>query len=262
MKAIPLTQPKMPVFFIGHGIPTNAILTNPFTQSLSVMGKSLAEKPSAILVVSAHWLTRGSYVSTTSKPDTLYDFYGFPEELYHVKYPAPGAPEYAQEVKTLIPDVKTDNTWGLDHGAWAILKHLFPKADIPVFQLSIDYYKPMHYHFDLAQNLKPLRKQGVLIIGSGNIVHNLQLVFSRSDNAPFDWAIEFDERVKASIIKRDFDSLIHYEKFGEPATLSIPTVDHYVPLLYSLALSDPDEEIVFTYEEVFTSLSMRCLRIG
>jgi 4,5-DOPA dioxygenase extradiol len=252
----------MPVFFIGHGIPTNAILTNPFTQSLVALGKTLAERPHAILVVSAHWLTKGSFVSTSSRPETIYDFYGFPEELYQVKYPAPGAPAYAREASRLIPGIQEDNVRGLDHGAWTILKHLFPKAEIPVFQLSIDYYKPIQYHFDLALRLKDLRQQGVLIIGSGNIVHNLQLVFSRKDYAPFDWAIEFDEWVKEKIIKRDFESLIHYERCGESAMLSIPTVDHYVPLLYSLSLAEPGEAITFTYEEVFSSLSMRCLRIG
>jgi 4,5-DOPA dioxygenase extradiol len=262
MKGISQDQTVMPVFFIGHGIPTNAILTNPFTQSLAALGKTITEKPRAILVVSAHWLTKGSFVSTSSRPDTIYDFYGFPEELYHVKYPVPGAPEYAREVSRLIPNIREDNERGLDHGAWTILKHLFPKADIPVFQLSIDYYEPMQFHFDLAQRLKTLRQQGVLIIGSGNIVHNLQLVFSRKDYTPFDWAIEFDEWVKEKIIKRDFESLIHYERYGEPATLSIPTIDHYVPLLYSLALVEPDEAIAFTYEEVFSSLSMRCLKIG
>lgn len=254
------SQNKMPVFFIGHGSPTNVIEDNAFTRRLTEMGKELKVKPEAIMVVSAHWLTEGAYVSTTSKPETIYDFYGFPDEMYQIKYPAPGAPEYAAIAANLIPSIKKDEKWGLDHGAWTILKYLFPDADIPVFQLSIDFYKPMQFHFDLAQKLRPLREKGVLIIGSGNLVHNLRLV-RFEDNFAYDWAIEFDEWVKSRINERDFDSLIQYEKQGKAAALSVPTVDHYVPLLYSLALADKEEKIVFTHEEiVYGSLSMRCLR--
>lgn len=253
---------KMPVFFIGHGSPMNAVEDNPFTRSLNVMGKSVTQKPNAILVVSAHWLTHDTFVSVSPMPETIYDFGGFPDELYKVKYPAPGSPHYAEEVKKIIPEVKTDKDWGLDHGAWAVLKHMFPSADIPVFQLSIDYYKPMQYHFDLAARLKSLREKGVLIIGSGNIVHNLRLYFSKTTDTPFDWAVEFDEWVKGRINAFDFQSLIHYEKKGEAAKLSIPTVDHYVPMLYSLALADKNEEIKFTYEDVLSSMSMRAFRVG
>jgi 4,5-DOPA dioxygenase extradiol len=253
---------KMPVFFLGHGSPMIGIEKNSFTEALSVMGSSLNTKPNAILIISAHWLTRGSFVSITGKPKTIYDFYGFPEELYKVTYPAPGAPTYAKEVSKLAPEIKEDNEWGLDHGAWTLLTHMFPKADIPVFQLSIDFNKPMEYHVELSKKLKALREKGVLIIGSGNIVHNLSLVYSSENMAPYDWAIEFDETVKDKIINRDFDSLIHFEKLGRPAKLSIPTADHYIPLLYSLALADKNEDINFTYEEVLSSLSMRCLRIG
>lgn len=202
---------KMPVFFIGHGSPMNAIEDNPFTRSLHSLGKSVIEKPNAILVVSAHWLTQGTFVSTTNLPETIYDFGGFPPELYEVNYPAPGSPEYAKEVLKLIPGVKEDHEWGLDHGAWTVLKHLFPEAKIPVFQLSIDYYKPMEYHFDLAMQLKSLRQKGVLIIGSGNIVHNLRLFLSQNDNKPFDWALEFDAWSKEKILQHDFNSLINYE---------------------------------------------------
>ena len=253
---------KMPVLFIGHGSPMNAIEVNPFSASLKVLGESFVEKPKAIMVVSAHWLTRGTYVSTEEKPEIIYDFYGFPQELYQVKYPAMGAPSIAREVIKLVPEIKEDNKWGLDHGAWSILKHIFPKADIPVFQLSIDFYQPMQYHFDLAGRLKQLRERGVLVIGSGNIVHNLALVFSKEDNSPFEWATEFDEIVRDSINNRDFNSLVNYEKFGRVANLSIPTVDHYLPLLYALGMAEADEKIKFTYEEVFTSLSMRCVKIG
>lgn len=253
---------KMPVFFIGHGNPMNAVWDNPFTRSLSTLGASIVEKPNAILVVSAHWLTRGSFVSVTPKPETIYDFGGFPDELYKVVYPAPGAPDYAREVRELVPEVNENAEWGLDHGAWTVLKHLFPAADIPVFQLSIDYYRPMSYHFDLAARLKALRHKGVLIIGSGNIVHNLRMWAAQRDDRPYDWAIEFDEKVKNAIDARDFQRLVNYEKEGQSALLSIPTVDHYVPMLYSLALADDNEEIAYTYEEVTSAISMRCFRIG
>ena len=253
---------KMPVFFIGHGSPMNAIESNPFTDSLKSVGNLIGEKPKAIMVVSAHWLTQGSFVSTTEHPEIIYDFYGFPKELYEVKYTALGAPFAAKKTIDLAAEIREDSKWGLDHGAWTVLKHMFPKADIPVFQLSIDYHKPMQYHFELAQKLRKLRNEGVLVIGSGNIVHNLRLAFSTENNAPYDWAIEFDEIVKDRINERDFNSLVNYERYGRAAQLSIPTVDHYIPLMYSLALVDDEDEIIFTYEEVLSSLSMRCLKIG
>lgn len=253
---------KMPVIFIGHGSPMNAIESNPFTDSLKSVGNLIVEKPKAIMVVSAHWLTQGTFVNTKEHPEIIYDFHGFPRELYEVKYSAIGAPLAAKETINLAAEIKDDRRWGLDHGAWTVLKHMFPKADIPVYQLSIDYHRPMQYHFDLAQKLKKLRNEGILVIGSGNIVHNLQLAFGTVDNVPYDWAIEFDEIVKDRIIERDFVSLVNYEKYGRAAKLSIPTVDHYVPLLYSLALAGNSDEITFTYEEVFSSLSMRCLKIG
>jgi 4,5-DOPA dioxygenase extradiol len=253
---------KMPVLFIGHGSPMNAIEVNPFTESLRNLGESFIEKPKAIMVVSAHWLTKGTFVSTIESPEVIYDFYGFPKELYQVKYPATGAPSIAREIMELVPEIKEDRQWGLDHGAWAILKHIFPKADVPVFQLSIDFYQSMQYHFDLASHLKQLRDQGVLVIGSGNIVHNLALVFSKEDNLPFEWATEFDEFVKDRINDKNFSSLVNYQKFGRSAELSIPTVDHYAPLMYVLGMAEAEDEITYTYEEVFTSLSMRCVKIG
>ena len=253
---------KMPVFFIGHGSPTNVIEDNSFTRNLKAMGESVKEKPKAILVVSAHWLTDGTYVNVTKKPETIYDFYGFPQEMYEIRYPAPGAPETARKVLKLLPGTREDNTWGLDHGAWTVLKHMFPQADIPVFQVSIDFPNSMQYHFDLAKKMKTLRNEGILIIGSGNIVHNLRMI-RFEDHFVYDWCGEFDLWVKDKIEKRDFDSLIHYEKQGKAAQLSVPTVDHYVPLLYSLALADENEPIEFTHEDlVYGSLSMRCLRIG
>jgi 4,5-DOPA dioxygenase extradiol len=252
----------MPVLFIGHGSPMNALADNAFSKSLSATGAALP-KPKAILVVSAHWLSKGSFVSSTAAPETIYDFYGFPHELYKIVYPAPGSPEYAAKTKILWPELTLDNEWGLDHGAWAVLKHLFPRADIPVFQLSIDYHKPMHYHFDNAKKLTALRNDGVLIIGSGNIVHNLRLVSFDEFAEPYDWAVQFDEWTKSQIMNREYTNLLHYEQAGESAGLSVPTVDHYVPLLYSLAVTEPSEEVAFFYEGIeLSSMSMRCLKIG
>jgi 4,5-DOPA dioxygenase extradiol len=252
----------MPVLFIGHGSPMNALADNAFTKSLSATGAALP-KPEAILVVSAHWLSKGSFVSSTVSPETIYDFYGFPQDLYKIVYPAPGSPEYAAKTKTLWPELTIDKTWGLDHGAWAVLKHLYPRADIPVFQLSIDYHKPMQYHFDNAKKLASLRKEGVLIIGSGNIVHNLRLVSFDEFAEPYDWAVQFDEWAKSQIMDRKYNNLIQYEKAGESAPLAVPTVDHYVPLLYSLAVTEASEEIAFFHEGIeLSSMSMRCIKIG
>jgi 4,5-DOPA dioxygenase extradiol len=240
----------------------NAVEDNPFTRSLKELGETFTERPRAIMVVSAHWLSSETFVNTTKEPDTIYDFYGFPRKLYEVKYPASGAPEVAKEVMSLVPEIKEDRERGLDHGVWTVLKHIFPKADIPVFQLSIAFYQPMEYHYSLAQKLKALRDNGVLVIGSGNVVHNLALIFSSENNAPYDWALKFDEIVKDCINNRDFESLVDYVKFGKAAKLSVPTVDHYVPLLYTLGMAERDEPISYPYEEVFSSLSMRCVRIG
>lgn len=255
-------MPKQSVFFIGHGSPMNAIEDNPFTRSLSKIEGSLAEKPNAVMVISAHWLTNGTYVSTSPKPETIYDFGGFPDELYDIKYPCKGSPEFAEEVIKLIPEAREDINRGLDHGAWSILKHIFPGADVPAFQLSIDINKPFNFHFELGYKLMPLREKGLLIIGSGNIVHNLRMWFTKSSDKPYSWAVEFDEWVKKKIIERDFRSLVDLENQGEAAHLSVPTVDHYIPLLYSLALAEKDDKIEFIYEGIESSLSMRSLRIG
>jgi 4,5-DOPA dioxygenase extradiol len=258
----------MPVWFVGHGSPMNALEDNPFTRSLRQMGETMLnrQKPSAILVVSAHWLTRGSFVNVIPKPETIHDFGGFPQALFDAQYPAPGAPEIARETAKLSTLLHESDDWGIDHGAWTILMHLFPKADIPVFQMSIDYYQPMQYHFDLAKEIRALRERGVLVIGSGNIVHNLRMSMSRfqnNDSSPFDWAVEFDNWVHEKIEKRDFQSLTDYEKAGTAGKLSVPTVDHYVPLLYSLGLADDKEEVKQTYEEVsFGGMSMRTFQVG
>lgn len=252
---------KMPVLFIGHGNPMNAIFDNGFTQSLSELGKRL-DRPNAVLVVSAHWLTKGkTSVATSPNPETIYDFYGFPPEMYQIKYPAPGSPALAKEVVQNVQSIQVheDHEMGLDHGAWTILKHIFPKADIPVFQLSIDYNQPPQWHFNLAAELKKLREKGVLFIGSGNIVHNLRAVDFHNESNQFDWALEFDEFVKNKISSKDFQPLINYQEQGRAAQLSVPTNDHYLPMLYSLGLLDKNEEVQYTYEAVQNgSISMRC----
>ena len=255
----------MPAMFIGHGNPMNALADNAFTRRLATMGQSLKEQPKAILVVSAHWLTRGTHVLVSVKPQTIHDFGGFPQALHDVQYPAPGAPELARETAGLISSTKVveDDQWGLDHGTWTVLKHMYPEANIPVYQISIDYSKPPEYHFKLAQELKALRKKGVLIMGSGNIVHNLRNINFSDTAKPFDWAVEFDAVVKEKIEQRDFEDLLHYERLGKAAMMSIPTNDHYLPMIYSLGLADKDEQINFTYEEIQNgSISMRSLQIG
>ncbi len=260
---------RLPVLFVGHGNPMNALYDNSFTRSLNIVGGEIKNeyKINAILVISAHWLTNGTFVNVNENPEIIYDFSGFPDELYQVKYPATGSPLYAAETLKLNSNIVTSSDWGIDHGSWTILKHLFPQADIPVFQLSIDYYKPLQYHFDLAAQLKSLREKGVLIIGSGNIVHNLRLSFqtirTHGEEFALDWAIEFDAWIKSKIDTREFNSIINYESAGEIGKLSVPTVDHYVPMIYSLAIAEKSESIIYTHEEVtFGAMSMRCFRIG
>jgi 4,5-DOPA dioxygenase extradiol len=258
------TTQRMPVLFIGHGNPMYGIADNPFTRSLNKLGKELPT-PKAILIVSAHWLTRGTFVHSSPYPKTIHDFGGFPEELYQVQYNAPGAPALAEETKGLIhtTQARLDTDWGLDHGAWTILRHLYPAADIPSFQLSIDAAKPAEWHYNLAKELAPLREKGVLIVGSGNIVHNLGRVSWSDPQAKFDWSIEFDEAVKQAVNNRDHQSLIHYEKMGQAALLAVPTNDHYLPMIYALGLQNGKDEVVHTYENIeLGSISMRCFRIG
>jgi 4,5-DOPA dioxygenase extradiol len=256
-------EPRMPALFIGHGDPMNALRDNAFTRSLTSLGEALQPRPRAVLVVSAHWLTKGTWVNQAGQPETIYDFGGFPDALYRVIYAAPGAPDLARKTAALDPRIGVTDQWGLDHGAWTVLKHLFPLADIPVFQVSIDYHQTLNYHFELARKIQSLRNEGVLIVGSGNIVHNLRLAFERGlDGAPYPWAVDFDLWVKEKLIGRDFDALLDYGKAGDAGRLSVPTVDHYVPLLYTLGVADSAEPLVFTYEEVLSSLSMRCLKIG
>ncbi len=262
---------KMPVLFIGHGSPMNLILKNKFTDSLAELGKNLP-KPKAIMVISAHWLTFGTHVTCMEKPRTIYDFYGFPDELYEIKYASPGSLEDARYVKELVQkvQVKCNMDWGLDHASWAILKHIYPEADIPVFELSLDYSfnewhpKPLQYHYDLASELIGLRKRGILIIGSGNIVHNLGLIdFRNIDALPFKWAKEFDEKIKFNLINKNHKDLINYQNMGKEASLAVPTLDHYLPMIYTIALQEKNEPLKFTYEGFQNgSISMRCFQIG
>jgi 4,5-DOPA dioxygenase extradiol len=253
---------KMPVLFIGHGNPLNAIEDNEFSQAWIAAGKALP-KPKAILAVSAHWETLGTKVTAMEKPRTIYDFYGFPKELYEVKYPAPGAPDLVQTVRKVIKmtEIQPDMTWGLDHGTWSVLARMFPRADVPVVQMSLDRSKNPEYHYQLGQQLQKLREEGVLIIGSGNIVHNLRTVVF--EDMAYDWAKQFDETVKNQILQGDHDLLIHFEKFGEAAALSINSSEHYLPLLYTLGLKQAGEPVSFFAEKVWGgSISMRSMRIG
>ncbi len=253
---------KMPVFFIGHGSPMNAITDSAFARHLAAMGESLKRRPKAILVVSAHWQTQGSFVSAASKPEIIYDFSGFPAALSQVVYPAPGSPEFAEELRRLAPEVREDVAWGLDHAAWAVLKHMFPLANVPVFELSLDYRATLQQHFDLGSKIAMLREEGVLVVCSGNVVHNIRLWHKRQGLGPYGWDVEFDGWVKGKLDQRDFAGLIDYESQGKAAKLAVPTLDHYIPLLYCVGMATPDEELQHVYEEVLPAMSMRCVKIG
>jgi len=263
------SSPQLPVLFTSHGDPMDIPLglkANPFLTSLHQIGEEIRKKyeVNAILVVSAHWLTKGTYVNVNAQQETIYDYYGFPPEYYTQKYPAPGAPVVAAEVAQLIPVVKTTTEWGLDHGSWPMLKHLFPAANVPVFEMSIDYHRPAQYHYDLAKQLKIFHKKGVLIIGSGAVVHNLKSAASRFFNGnmtPFGWDVEFDQWVKKQLDDRDFKSLVDYEKYPL-AKYAVPTPDHYVPLIYSLGIMDENEKIQHSFEEVLPAFSNRGFVIG
>lgn len=257
----------MPVLFIGHGSPMNGIEDNDFSRRWAAMGKSIP-RPKAVICISAHWLTSGTHITAMTHPRTIYDFGGFPEALYQVKYPAPGDPVLAAETTRIVTstDVGLNHDWGLDHGTWTIVRHMYPAADIPVLQLSIDYHKPAQYHYALAGELAALRKKGVLLIGSGNIVHNLRMVaFDKigETNHGFDWAFDFDKKVKDSVSAWDHKKLINYRDMGESARLAVPTPDHYYPLLYTLGLATKGEPIVYFNDvAVGGSITMTSLRIG
>lgn len=258
---------KMPVLFLGHGSPMNAIEENEFVSGFRKLGKEL-ERPKAILCISAHWETKGTFVTAMQMPKTIHDFGGFPQALFDVQYPAPGSPELAKETKELVTktEVGLDEDWGLDHGAWSVIKHLYPNADVPVIQMSIDYTKPAQYHYELAQQLQKLREKGVLIVGSGNMVHNLRMVaWNRLSGEPyaFDWATEANEKMKSYILNDDHKKLIDFRNQGRAFDLAIPTPEHYLPLIYSLALKGKSEEVnIFNDQPVGGSLSMTSIKIG
>ncbi|KFB00949.1 dioxygenase [Mangrovimonas yunxiaonensis] len=257
---------KMPVLFLGHGSPMNAIEENEFVSTFKKLGQELV-RPNAILCISAHWETKGTFVTAMQHPRTIHDFGGFPQALFDVQYPAPGSPELAQQTKSMITktEVGLDDKWGLDHGAWSVIKHLYPNADIPVIQMSIDYSKPAKYHYELAQELNSLRHKGVLIIGSGNMVHNLRRVAwnKLNEEFAFDWATEANEKMKSHILSGDFQPLIDFKSQGKAFDLAIPTPEHYLPLLYTLALKDEHEETtLFNDKPVGGSLTMTSVKIG
>ncbi len=255
----------MPVLFLGHGSPMNAIEENEFVAGFRKIGKEI-ERPKAILCISAHWETKGTFVTAIKNPRTIHDFGGFPEELFNVQYPAPGSPDLAAETKELVQktNIGLDDKWGLDHGAWSVIKHLYPNADVPVIQMSIDYTKPPLYHYELAKELNSLRRKGILIVGSGNLVHNLGMVaWNRlNEEFAFDWATEANEMMKKFIKNDDHESLINFKSQGKAFNLAIPSPEHYLPLLYALALKEENEEVsIFNDKPVAGSLTMTSVKI-
>jgi len=255
----------MPAVFIGHGNPMNALLDNAYTRGWAAIGKEIP-RPFAVLSISAHWYIPGTSVTSMPAPRTIHDFGGFPPELYRIDYPAPGDPGLAERVRELLAPmpVHPDTKWGLDHGTWTVLRHVFPRADIPVVQLSIDERQPGEYHFEVGKRLAPLRDEGVLIIGSGNIVHNLHAyAWGRQETKPFEWAVRFEQRARELMLAGDHRQLIAYETLGEDAMLSIPTPDHYLPLLYVIATRMEGEPIRFPVEGMDGgSVSMLAVRVG
>ncbi len=254
--------PRMPALFLAHGNPMNALADNEFTRALALLAAGLP-RPDAILVVSAHWLTRGTGVLTAAAPRTIHDFGGFPRPLYEIQYPAPGAPEYARLVGELLPEALPDDTWGLDHASWTVLRHMWPAADVPTFELSLDMTAPPQAHWDLGRRLAPLRERGVLVVGSGNIVHSFAGVRWEPGASPHAWAEEFDAWVADALVRRDGPALVGYESAGTSARLSVPTADHYLPLLYAAAMSTADDLVTFPFAGIeMASMSMRCVRFG
>jgi 4,5-DOPA dioxygenase extradiol len=254
----------MPVAFLGHGSPMNTLERNAFTETWRQFGEAVP-KPKAILMISAHWFTRGTHVTAMQQPETIHDFRGFPQALSDFQYPARGAPELARRVAQLLAplDVGLDQQWGLDHGAWSVLAHVFPAANVPVVQLSIDRTQAPQWHYDLAKHLAPLRDEGVLIIGSGNVVHNLGIMNWREQNAAFDWAVRFNDLVRSHLTQPDHPALINYERLGEDARLSIPTAEHYLPLIYVIGTQTPEDKLdVLTDGIIGGSISMLSVVVG
>jgi 4,5-DOPA dioxygenase extradiol len=265
--SLALQDTLMPVLFIGHGSPMNGIEDNDFSRRWKSMAAEIPV-PKAVLVISAHWFSRGTQITAMDFPRTIHDFGGFPQALFDVQYPAPGSPELALETASLIHSAKVDldHDWGLDHGTWTIIRHMYPLADIPVLQLSIDYTKSPQYHYDLAKEIYALRKKGVLIIGSGNMVHNLRMVDFTRLNAQeygYDWALHMNDRFKELISNHEHQPLINYHQLGREADMAIPTPEHYLPLLYSLGLKNEQEDVSFFNDKaVAGSLTMTSVKIG
>ncbi|MBU6432622.1 MAG: 4,5-DOPA dioxygenase extradiol [Nitrospirae bacterium] len=255
----------MPAIFMGHGSPMNALLRNRYTAGWAAIGEKIP-RPKAVLAISAHWYIPGTAVTAMPGPRTIHDFGGFPPELYQLQYPAPGDPVLASRIQRLLMpmSVGSDDQWGLDHGTWSVLCHVYPQADIPVVQLSIDETKPAQFHYEIGKRLAPLRDEGILIIGSGNLVHNLHAyAWGRHPVEPFDWAVRFEQQVRESLLAGDDKSLIEYESLGHDAMLSIPTPDHYLPLLYIIALRHQGEKVNFPVDGVDGgSISMLTVQIG
>jgi 4,5-DOPA dioxygenase extradiol len=256
---------RMPAVFFGHGNPMNALHKNAWTSGWAAVGAALP-RPNAILCVSAHWYLPATAVTAVASPRTIHDFGGFPPALHEVQYPAPGAPELASRVAELLApvDVGMDRSWGLDHGTWSVLVHAYPGADVPVVQLSIDESKPARWHYELARKLAPLREQGVLIMGSGNMVHNLHTYsWGKRSVEPYDWAVRFETMARKALTAGEFTTLVDYESLGRDAMLAAPTPDHYLPLLYVLAQHQPGERVSFPVEGFDGgSISMLALQLG
>lgn len=258
---------RMPVLFLGHGSPMNAIEENDFVAGFRKIGSEIP-RPNAVLCISAHWETKGTYVTAMEKPRTIHDFGGFPKALFDVQYPAPGSPELARETRDLVKKTTVgldESQWGLDHGAWSVIKHLYPDADVPVIQMSLDYSQTPQYHYELARELAALREKGILIVGSGNMVHNLRKVaWDRLNDKDFgfDWAIEASEKMKSHIQSGDHEPLINFRAQGKAFDLAIPTPEHYLPLLYALALQEKGETVsLFNDRAVAGALTMTSVKI-
>lgn len=263
--SLPFRDTLMPVLFIGHGSPMNGIEDNEFSSKWAGIAKDIPT-PAAVLVVSAHWFTKGTHVTAMNFPRTIHDFGGFPQALFDVQYPAPGHPELAMETAGLIhsAEVGLDHDWGLDHGAWTVVRHMYPEANIPVLQLSIDYTKDATYHYNLAKELYTLRKKGVLILGSGNMVHNLRMMsWEMIHGGGYDWALEMNDKFKSLILNHEHQQLANYSSLGSAAMLAIPTPEHYLPLMYTLGLQSGTEGVsLFNDKAVGGSLTMTSVRVG
>ena len=255
---------RMPAVFLGHGSPMNTLEDNRYTQAWQQIGQSIG-RPKAVVSISAHWFIREAAVTAMDAPETIHDFRGFPEELNTFQYPAPGSPQLAARVRDLLAPmaVRMDEQWGLDHGTWSVLAHVFPDADVPVVQLAIDATQPAQYHYETGRRLAALRDEGVLIVGSGNVVHNLRAVKRGGDRSPYEWAQRFNEHVRTHLLARDHPSLVHYEMLGEAARQAVPTPEHYLPLLYIIALQREDEAVTLPVDGLEVgSISMLSAVVG